>query len=123
MNRLSQAESENEVNLYRLQGQIEQAKQNSRLLEIQNEQTEKAAFLAGKAESDKVAAFLEGLADQVPLLEDRIRMWQTLRKTEALDVVSKGGASLYYTPNDVDLSIESRGCIGGQCQIPSTTSG
>jgi hypothetical protein len=108
LNRLSAAESENEVNLYRLQGSIEQAKQNSRLLEIQQAQTEKEACVAGKAEADRVGAFISSLADKVPLLEDRIRMWQVLRKTEALEAVSKGGASLYYTPNDVDLSIESR---------------
>merc|ERR1719453_2546474 len=66
LNRLSHAESENEVNLYRLQGQIEQAKQNSRLLEIQHSQTEKEACVAGKAESDRVGAFLDGLADKVP---------------------------------------------------------
>merc|ERR1719265_50529 len=75
MNRLSHAVSENEVNLFRLQGQIQQAKQNSRLLEIQHAQTEKEACVAGKAESDRIGAFLIGLTDKVPSLEDRIRMW------------------------------------------------
>merc|ERR1712224_809139 len=108
MNRLSQAESENEVNLFRLQGQIEQSKLNSNLLEIQHRADEAEARVAGKAESDRVAAFLAGLENQVPLLDDRIQMWHVLRKTDALSVVSKGGASLYYTPKDVDLSIETR---------------
>lgn len=121
MNRLSHAESENEVSLYRLQGQIEQAKQNSRLLEIQHAQTEKEACVAGKAESDRIGAFLIGLTDKVPSLEDRIRMWQVLRKTEALDVVSKGGANLYYTPNDVDLSIEARSNICSKYQVLAET--
>ena len=53
-----------------------------------------------------------GLESEVPLLEDRIKMWQTLRKTDALSVVSKGGANLYFTPNDVDLSIEARQTSG-----------
>merc|ERR1712224_137178 len=108
MNRLSQAESENEVNLFRLQGQIGQAQLNKDLLRIQHEQAEAEACVAGKAEADRVASFISGLAKEVPVLEDRIKMWQTLRKTEALAVVSKGGASLYYTPSDVDLSIEAR---------------
>merc|ERR1712139_379430 len=38
LNRLSQAESENEVNIYKMQGQIEQEKLNSQLLKIQQEQ-------------------------------------------------------------------------------------
>merc|ERR1719384_2005445 len=108
MNRLSQAESENEVNLFRTQGQLEQAKLNTGLQEIQRENEQAEAQVAGTAEADRVTTFLQGLEKQVPSLEDRIRMWQVLRKTEALAVVSKGGANLYFTPNDVDLSIEAK---------------
>merc|ERR1719221_2016430 len=106
MNRLSQAESENEVNLFRTQGQLEQANLNKGLLEIQRENEQAEAQVAGTAEAERVTTFLRGLEKQVPSLEDRIKMWQVLRKTEALAVVSKGGANLYFTPNDVDLSIE-----------------
>jgi len=112
MNRLSQAESENEVNLYRTQGQVEQAKLSGQLLQIQNEQALKEATAAGRSEADRVATFLNGLTKEVPCLQDRVKMWQVLRKTEALSVVSKGGANLYFTPNDVDLSIEARAGIG-----------
>jgi len=108
MNRLSQQESENEVKLFRMQGQIEQERLNGELLTIQQEHTQKEAQVAGAAEADRVAAFVRGLASEVPKLEDRVAMWQTLRKTEALSVVSQGGASLYYTPSDVNLSIEAK---------------
>merc|ERR1719240_864673 len=109
MNRLSQAESGNEVSIFRTEGQVHQSKLNSELLEIQHKQTALEAHTAGKSEADRVATFLEGLEKQVPNLEDRIKMWQVLRKTEALSVVSAGSANLYFTPNDVDLSIEARG--------------
>uniref|UniRef100_A0A7S1FCY2 Band 7 domain-containing protein n=1 Tax=Noctiluca scintillans TaxID=2966 RepID=A0A7S1FCY2_NOCSC len=109
MNRLSQAESENEVSIFRTEGQVHQSKLNSELLEIQHKQTALEAHTAGSSEADRVATFLEGLEKQVPKLEDRIKMWQVLRKTEALSVVSAGSANLYFTPNDVDLSIEARG--------------
>merc|ERR1712228_956688 len=46
MNRLSQAESENEVSLFRTQGQVEQARLSNQLLQIQNEQAQKDAFTA-----------------------------------------------------------------------------
>merc|ERR1719436_886650 len=108
MNRLSQAESENEVNLFRMQGQIEQEKLNGELLEIKHQHLQAEAKVNGSAESDKIAAFIAGLEKEVPNLHDRIAMWQTLRKTDALSAVSQGGASLYYTPNDVNLSIESK---------------
>merc|ERR1712139_254573 len=108
MNRLSQAESENEVSLFRTSGQVEQCRVNNELLAIQHEQAKADAQVTGSSESERVANFLRGLEKDVPLLEDRIKMWQVLRKTEALSVVSSGGANLYFTPNDVDLSIETR---------------
>jgi hypothetical protein len=113
MNRLSQAESENEVNLFKTQGQVEQSRLNSDLLTIQHEQSRAEAEVTGSAESDRIATFLRGLEKEVPLLDDRIKMWQVLRKTEALEAVSNGGANLYFTPNDVDLSIEARQPIKG----------
>merc|ERR1719310_1812843 len=106
MNRLSQAESE--VNLFRMQGQIEQERLNGELLGIQHEHSQTEAKVSGCAEADRIAAFIHGLQAEVPELHDRISMWQTLRKTDALSAVSQGGASLYYTPNDVNLSIETR---------------
>jgi len=109
MNRLSQAESENEVNLFRTQGQIEQEKLNTELLEIQYQHSQTEARVSGQSEADKVSAFLNGLTATVPKLEERMSMWQTLRKTDALSVIASGGASLYYTPNDVNLSIETKG--------------
>jgi len=108
MNRLSQAESENEVNIFRTHGQTEQIKLNGDLLKIQHEQTLAEACIAGRAEADRVASFLKTLEPEVPLLEERVQMWQVLRKTDALSVVSKGEANLYFTPNDVDLSIETK---------------
>merc|ERR1712184_231198 len=84
LNRLSQAESENEVRLFKMQGQIEQEKLNGDLLTIQHEHTKSEAAVGGSAEAERCAAFLTGLAKDVPKLEDRIQMWQTLRKTDAL---------------------------------------
>eukprot|EP00927_Polykrikos_kofoidii_P009171 TRINITY_DN1380_c0_g1_i3.p1 TRINITY_DN1380_c0_g1~~TRINITY_DN1380_c0_g1_i3.p1 ORF type:complete len:639 (-),score=125.92 TRINITY_DN1380_c0_g1_i3:265-2181(-) len=105
LNRLSQAEGENEVRIFKMQGQIEQEKLNSELLTIQHEHSKLEAAVGGSAEAERASAFLKGLEKDVPKLEDRVSMWQTLRKQDALSVVSKGGASLYYTPNDVNLSI------------------
>merc|ERR1719491_2903775 len=105
LNRLSKAEGENEVNLFKVQGQLEQEKINGALLEIQQQHQQGEARAAGAAEAERVAAFVQGLEGVVPKQEDRMHMWQTLRKTDALSVVSKGGGQLYYTPSDVNLSI------------------
>merc|ERR1711988_1103432 len=81
MNRLSQAESENEVKIFRMQGQIEQEKLSGELLNIQHEHLQNEAKVHGSTEADRIAAFIDGLAKDVPNLQDRINMWQTLRKT------------------------------------------
>jgi hypothetical protein len=108
MNRLSQAESENEVSLFRTQGQIEQERLNGSLLQIQHEHSEQEAEVTGRSEAKRIESFFSGLEDKVPNLQDRITLWEVLRKNEALTAISEGGASLYYTPNDVNLSIESK---------------
>merc|ERR1712151_334834 len=113
MNRLSQAESENEVELFRAQGQVEHSRVHSEILKIQREEAQHEAHMAGAAEADRVATFLAGLEKQVPKLEDRIKMWQVLRKTEALSVVSQGSANLYFTPSDCDLSIDTKTAAAG----------
>jgi len=118
MNRLSQAESENEVNLFRTEGQVQQAKLNSELLELQRKEAQAEAHVTGLSEADRVATFLKGLENEVPALDDRIKIWQVLRKTEALSVVSQGSANLYFTPNDVDLSIEARSANMQQSTSP-----
>merc|ERR1712193_426476 len=76
MNRLSQAESENEVKLFRTQGEIEQERLNGALLSIKHEHAEAEAEVGGRAEANRVAAFITGLEAKVPKLEDRIRLWE-----------------------------------------------
>merc|ERR1719453_2805828 len=75
LNRLSQAESENEVRLYKMQGQIAQEELNGKLLAIQHEHQKSEAQVVGSAEAARVSAFMEGLNKQVPKLEDRLQVW------------------------------------------------
>merc|ERR1712025_813539 len=84
MNKLSQQESENEVKMFKMQGQIEQEKLNSELVVIQNQHKQQEAQSAGQAEAEQVTAFMAAVAKEVPNLADRISIWQTLRKKEAL---------------------------------------
>merc|ERR1711959_315327 len=61
MNRLSQAESENEVSLFKTSGAVEQSRVNNELLAIQREQAKADAQVTGSSESERVATFLRGL--------------------------------------------------------------
>jgi regulator of protease activity HflC (stomatin/prohibitin superfamily) len=106
INRLSQQESENEVNVYKIQGQIKQEELNSNLLKIQQEHQQEESRVNGIAEAECVSAFMSELNEEIPDRQERIKVWETLRKNDALSVISAGDAQMYYTPNDVKLSIK-----------------
>merc|ERR1719156_172342 len=89
MNRLSQAESENEVNMFKMQGEIEQARLATGLLEIQQQHLMQAAAVEGKAEAEDCAAFLKDAGASVDL-PTRIKMWKTLQRDLALNSLAGG---------------------------------
>merc|ERR1719223_235409 len=59
MNRLSQAESENEVSLFKTQGQIEREKLNTDLLNIQQDHHKEESRVNGLAEADRIGSFMK----------------------------------------------------------------
>merc|ERR1719171_1609607 len=61
MNRLQKQESENEVQLFRIKGDIEEERAKGELLEIQTQNHKARADMEGLGEAEKVKAFLSGL--------------------------------------------------------------
>mmetsp|Transcript_19286 Transcript_19286/g.24882 ORF Transcript_19286/g.24882 Transcript_19286/m.24882 type:complete len:541 (+) Transcript_19286:246-1868(+) len=108
INRLQQQESENEVQLREIHGDIEEEKARSDLLKIQAENSRARAEMDGRAEAQRVCSFLDALSVAFPKLEmdKTIQLWQTLRKEDALRTLSEGNAQLYFTPADANISIE-----------------
>merc|ERR1719248_50917 len=108
MNRLSQQESENEIKLFAMAGEIEQETKRAELLKVLQTHKLMEATNEGEAEAERVRAFLASTEKSVPDLKERIALWNVLRKQDALAAVSAGPAKLYFTPSDVNLSIETR---------------
>ena len=108
MNRLSQQESENEIKMFAMTGQIEQETRRAELLKVLQTHKLMEAKNEGEAEAERVRAFLAATAEAVPDLGERVKLWGILRKHDALAAVSSGPARLYFTPNDVNLSIETK---------------
>lgn len=108
LNRLQKQESENEIKLAHLRGEIEAEQMAGDLLALQREHTRLRALTEGEAESEKVRALFEGLAGAVPP-DERAVIFQTLRKQDMLAALSQGSAHLYFTPAEVELAIETRG--------------
>merc|ERR1719371_128648 len=108
MNRLSQQESENEIKMFAMSGEIEQETRRAELLKVLQTHKLMEARNEGEAEAERVRAFLAETAEAVPALEARVGLWNVLRKHDALQAVSSGPAKLYFTPSDVNLSIETK---------------
>lgn len=109
MNRASQQESENELAMMRVHSKIEHEKVKGELLEIQQKYLQEEASAAGKADAERASQFLKALEGVVPDPAERVAMWNVLRKGDALGTLAAGSAHLYFTPSDVNLSIEDRG--------------
>ena len=106
LNRLQQQESTNEIQVKAIEGKIETEERRGQLLELQRAHTRAEGLMQGEAEAERARAFLEGLGD-LPQ-EDRLALFELLRKQDILTALSEGRANLYFTPADVNLSIETR---------------
>merc|ERR1711988_1914101 len=103
---------ENEVAISAMQGAIEQEKLNIKLVEIKKSHLKTEARIEGEAEYHKVAAFLGGVTGEGPdavkvSIEDAINLFGTLRKLDSIKAMSNSNASLYVTPDDVNLTVGS----------------
>lgn len=108
MNRLQMQESQNEVQLREIRGDIDEEKARSELIDIQTLNSNAKSKMEGLSEAEKVKTFISELSEDFPDMDmnAKISLWKILRKEDALKAVSSGNASLYFTPNDVNLSIE-----------------
>ena len=114
MNKLQQQESENEVQLKQIKGDIEEEKAMSELITIQTMNSNAKSKMEGMAEAEKVTSFLQQLQKDFPDMDTmvHIELWKTLRKEDALRAVSNGKTTMYFTPSDVNLSIENHEHVG-----------
>jgi len=107
INRLQKQASENEVKLQQIEGEIEAEEMTSQLLETRRRNVQAAARMEGDGEAVRVQAFFDGL-DSGLSPADKVALFNTLRKQEAIEALSTGTARLYLTPADVDLRIETQ---------------
>src|SRR6185295_4381014 len=89
LNMLQKQESENEISLKRIKGQIEAEQAKGDLLSIQREHAQTEGRMTGEAEAERVRAFIEGLTENIPL-PDKIGLFNVLRKQDALESLSQG---------------------------------
>jgi regulator of protease activity HflC (stomatin/prohibitin superfamily) len=105
LNRLQKQQSENEVRLNEVKGNLDIERQKGDLLAIQRENALKEAETAGESEAVKVGKFFEKLADSLSE-KDKLAIFNTLKKVEYIDKLGRSNANMFFTPSDVDLRIE-----------------
>ncbi|PKL46589.1 MAG: hypothetical protein CVV42_15895 [Candidatus Riflebacteria bacterium HGW-Riflebacteria-2] len=107
LNRLQKQQSENEVRLNEVKGNFEIERQKGDLLEIQRENAIKVAKTTGESEAMRVAQFFETLSGSLSE-QEKINIFNTLKKVEYIDKLGRSNANMFFTPSDVDLRIEAR---------------
>eukprot|EP01006_Ploeotia_vitrea_P030926 TRINITY_DN63237_c0_g1_i1.p1 TRINITY_DN63237_c0_g1~~TRINITY_DN63237_c0_g1_i1.p1 ORF type:complete len:692 (-),score=98.90 TRINITY_DN63237_c0_g1_i1:860-2935(-) len=114
---LEKQRSDNEVALAKVHGEIEEEKCKAELIDLRKSHVKREAYIEGEAEGGKIKAFMDLIAEQCSP-QQKLELYALLRKQEAITALSTGNATLYYTPNDVNLSIEHMvgEHIGGQPQ-------
>ncbi len=105
LNLLQKQESENEIKIKKINGEIEVENMRGSLLELKREHSQLEAKTVGEAEAEKVKTFLDGLGENIPI-EERIEIFNTLRKKDMLSKLSEGTAQIYFTPSDADIRID-----------------
>ncbi len=107
LKRQQKQDSENEVKIKQIEGEIEAEQAKVELLTLRRDHSRMEALMQGEAESARVRAFFNGLGDELSPSQ-KVEIFNTLQKHDTLEKLSEGTAQLYFTPADVDLSIETR---------------
>lgn len=104
LNQIQKQKTSNEVQLQELKGKLETEKNKSELLKIQEKNKLLEAQTAGKAESNKVNAFLSELKNLS--FEQKMQIFTALKSSDNIKNLSTGNAHLFLTHEDVDLKIQ-----------------
>jgi regulator of protease activity HflC (stomatin/prohibitin superfamily) len=107
LNRLQKQQSENEVALQRVEGEIEVEEKRGKLLDLKQEHIRKEAEAEGQGEASKIRRFFDELGDELSQAE-KLKLFDTLRKQEMLEALARGNARLFLMPGEAgfDLKIE-----------------
>jgi len=105
LNRLLKQQSENEVRLNEVRGNLDIERQKGELIQIQRENALKEAEMHGECEAVRVARFFDKLAGSLSE-QEKINIFNTLKKVEYIEKLGRSNASMFFTPQDVDLRIE-----------------
>lgn len=118
INRLQKQTSENEVRLYSIKGEIEAERMKGDLLRIRRDHARAEAIILGEAQADHIKAFFKGLDGQQVPFNVQMEMWESIKRIESIKKLANTGSQMYFTPNDINLSIESK-----KINVPSKVGG
>jgi len=114
INRLQKQKSENEVEAERLHSQIDIERQRKQLIEAKTANEKLQASVEGESEGTRLArstiAFLDMLNGSVPDDATRLQLLKFFKEQQTLTTqtehLSKGKASLFLTPQDMQLRLQ-----------------
>lgn len=94
----------NNTEIARIRGLTAIEKENYALLQQKLANLELETETAGRAEGGKIKSFLDGLGDNMPLV-DKINIFLQLERTKRIGLVTDKVQSVYLNPEDADFNL------------------
>jgi len=108
MNRIQKQISENEVSMTRIEGELLAEEGERQLLEKRLLRYEEEAQGEGQRQAHVVQAFIKGLGSELSL-EQKLKVFETLRKKEMMESLAQENTRIFLTPDDVELKLDVQG--------------
>jgi regulator of protease activity HflC (stomatin/prohibitin superfamily) len=120
INSMQQQMSANDVQKEELKGQIELEKQRSELIQAKSDNDRVRAVIEGEADGLRLAKnteiFLKTLSQDIPDAAARLTLFQFFQEqhmsTRRTEHLASGNASLFLTPEDMNLKLNMKSCNG-----------
>lgn len=105
INRIQKQESENEVSMKKLEGEIVSEKRQQELQEMRLERLAREARAEGERQALVVGSFLESL-DESRFSGDKLKLFEVLRRKEMMEALASKDARIFLTPQDLELKLD-----------------
>ncbi len=105
INRIQKQESENEVLMKRIEGELLAEEHEMKLTRQKLKRFEEEARSEGRKQAHSIVTFLHSLGKGVSL-DQKLKLFETLKQKEVMEGLGKANSKIFLTRDDVQLKLE-----------------
>jgi regulator of protease activity HflC (stomatin/prohibitin superfamily) len=105
INRIQKQESENEVLMKRIEGELIAEEHEMKLTRQKLKRFEEEARSEGRKEAHSILTFLQSLGKGISL-NQKLKLFETLKQKEIMVGLGQGNSKIFLTPEDIQLKLE-----------------